>query len=38
MAVTPSTMLALGTEAPDFTLPDARTGRTVSRSDFADLA
>ena len=29
-----STMLALGTEAPDFALPDVTTGRTVSRSDF----
>jgi peroxiredoxin len=31
-----STMLALGTEAPDFALPDVTTGRTVSRSDFDD--
>jgi peroxiredoxin len=29
-----STMLALGTQAPDFALPDVTTGRTVSRSDF----
>jgi peroxiredoxin len=29
-----STMLALGTEAPDFALPDVTTGRTVRRSDF----
>lgn len=36
MAQTPSTMLALGTTAPDFSLPDAVTGRTVSLSDFAD--
>ncbi len=30
MAVTPSTMLPLGTEAPDFALPDT-TGRVVTR-------
>ncbi len=36
MAQTPSTMLALGTTAPDFSLPDVVTGRTVSLSDFAD--
>lgn len=35
MAVT-STMLALGTEAPDFSLPDTVTGDTVSLSDFTD--
>ncbi len=29
-------MLALGTEAPDFSLPDTVTGRTVSLSDFSD--
>lgn len=29
-----STMLALGTKAPDFALPDVTTGRTVRRSDF----
>jgi peroxiredoxin len=29
-----STMLALGTPAPDFTLPDPSTGRNVSRDDF----
>jgi len=34
MALTPSTMLALGTQAPDFRLPDT-SGRTVSPSDFA---
>lgn len=34
MALTPSTMLALGTEAPDFCLPDT-TGRLVRRDDFA---
>ena len=31
-----STMLALGTQAPDFALPDVTTGRTVRRSDFDD--
>ena len=30
----PSTMLALGTEAPDFELPDVVTGTTVSIRDF----
>ena len=35
MAVTPSTMLPLGTEAPDFRLPDP-AGRSVSLADFAD--
>jgi peroxiredoxin len=35
MTVTPSTMLPLGTEAPDFRLPDP-SGRIVSRDDFAD--
>jgi peroxiredoxin len=34
MARTPSTMLALGTKAPDFRLPDT-DGRTVALSDFA---
>jgi peroxiredoxin len=29
-----STMVALGTEAPDFTLPDVASGRVVRRSDF----
>ena len=29
-------MLALGTEAPDFALPDVTTGRIVRRSDFED--
>ena len=36
MVATPSTMLALGTSAPDFQLPDPHTGRLVSREDFAD--
>ncbi|MGA7097952.1 MAG: thioredoxin family protein [Acidimicrobiia bacterium] len=34
MAVT-STMLQLGTKAPDFTLPDTITGNLVSMSDFS---
>jgi peroxiredoxin len=34
MAMTPSTMLPLGTSAPAFTLPDTN-GKTVSLSDFA---
>lgn len=35
MAQTPSTMLELGTPAPDFSLPEPATERTVSLSDFA---
>lgn len=35
MAATPSTMLALGTAAPDFSLPEVASGRTVSLHDFA---
>src|SRR5688572_6502796 len=35
MARTPSTMLELGTRAPDFALPDT-DGRTVSSDDFTD--
>ena len=35
MVKTASTMLPLGTSAPDFSLPDAE-GKTVSLSDFAD--
>ncbi|MEW6238481.1 MAG: thioredoxin family protein [Candidatus Omnitrophota bacterium] len=35
MAHTPSTMLPLGTAAPDFSLPDTK-GNIVSLSDFAD--
>ncbi|MCA9132609.1 MAG: thioredoxin family protein [Planctomycetales bacterium] len=34
MVRTASTMLPLGTEAPDFTLPDCRNGQNVSRDDF----
>ena len=34
MALTESTMLELGTTAPDFALPDVVTGRTVRRDDF----
>jgi peroxiredoxin len=32
-----STMIALGTEAPDFALPDVTTSRTVRRADFDDM-
>lgn len=35
MARTPSTMVALGTLAPRFALPDVRTGKTVRLEDFA---
>jgi peroxiredoxin len=35
MALTYSTMLPLGTKAPDFRLPDVVTGRMVSLADFA---
>lgn len=38
MARTPSTMLDLGTPAPDFTLPDPSTGGAVSLSDFEDAS
>jgi peroxiredoxin len=31
-----SSMLPLGTKAPDFSLPDVTTGRTVSLADFAE--
>jgi len=34
MALTESTMLELGTAAPDFALPDAVSGKTVRRDDF----
>lgn len=36
MALTPSTMLALGTKAPDFRLPDVVSGKTLSLATFAD--
>lgn len=35
MSLTPSTMLNLGTRAPDFDLPDVVSGDTVSLSDFS---
>ncbi len=34
MALTPSTMLELGTQAPDFKLPDAVSGNMISLSTF----
>ncbi|MGH7546121.1 MAG: redoxin domain-containing protein, partial [Gemmatimonadota bacterium] len=34
MAATPSTMLELGTRAPDFSLENVVDGRTVSLADF----
>jgi peroxiredoxin len=36
MAKTLSTMIELGTPAPDFSLPDVVSGKTLSLSDFAD--
>ncbi len=36
MSLTPSTMIPLGTPAPDFSLPDTVTGKTVSLSDFKE--
>ncbi len=36
MVLTPSTMLALGTQAPDFSLPDVVSGNLVSLADFSD--
>ncbi|MGE0080833.1 MAG: thioredoxin family protein [Thiohalomonadaceae bacterium] len=36
MALTPSTMLPLGTAAPDFRLTDSVSGRPMSLADFAD--
>ena len=35
MSLTPSTMLPLGTVAPDFKLPDVVSGKSVSLQDFA---
>lgn len=35
MVATPSTMLALGTPAPDFKLPDVVSGKTISLRTFA---
>ncbi len=35
MALTPSTMVALGTKAPDFSLPEVVTGKTLSLKDFS---
>ncbi len=37
MTPTASTMLALGTPAPDFSLPDVVSGRTISRQQFAGM-
>jgi len=34
----PSTMLPLGTDAPDFSLPDPVSGRIVSLADFSDAS
>jgi peroxiredoxin len=36
MAITESTMLALGTKAPNFYLPDTRTGEIISLHTFVD--
>lgn len=36
MALTPSTMVALGTPAPDFALPDVVSGATISLANFAE--
>ena len=38
MALTESTMLELGTMAPDFALTDVVTGKTVRRDDFRGQA
>ncbi|MBE9167605.1 thioredoxin family protein [Pleurocapsales cyanobacterium LEGE 06147] len=35
MTLTPSTMLSLGTKAPDFALPDVVSGNTISLKTFA---
>jgi hypothetical protein len=36
MSLTFSTMLELGTPAPDFSLPDVVSGKTISLATFAD--
>jgi len=36
MVLTRSTMLGLGTKAPDFSLPDVVSGKTISLKDFSD--
>ena len=36
MSLTPSTMLELGTQAPDFELPDTVSGETISLNTFTD--
>ena len=36
MVLTPSTMLPLGTKAPDFSLPDVVSGNLVTLADFRD--
>ena len=36
MVLTPSTMLALGSPAPDFQLPDVVSGDTVTLDSFAN--
>ena len=38
MVMTESTMLALGTPAPNFALPDVVSGQTISPQDFADTS
>ena len=36
MSLTPSTMLGLGTVAPDFQLPDTVSGKSISLKDFSE--
>ena len=36
MVLTPSTMLSLGTQAPDFRLPDVSSGQIISLASFED--
>ena len=38
MVLTPSTMLQLGTKAPDFRLPDSVSGQIISLANFEDKA